>query len=86
MLIGAGLDSFVLRLAQSTPILKSLKLITLNTQALKIQSLQKLGHIPDHVEFVSIDFEKENSAHALKRSSYRSRNPRSFLGLERRIT
>lgn len=81
VLIGAGLDSFVLRLAQKYSDIKIFEVDHPDTQALKIQSLQKLGHIPDHVEFVSIDFEKENLAHALKRSSYDTKQPAFFSWL-----
>jgi len=81
VLIGAGLDSFVLRLAQKYSDIKIFEVDHPDTQALKIQSLQKLGHIPDHVEFVSIDFEKENLAHALKRSSYNTAQPTFFSWL-----
>ncbi|MCL6232746.1 class I SAM-dependent methyltransferase [Acinetobacter amyesii] len=81
VLIGAGLDSFVLRLAQKYSDIKIFEVDHPDTQALKIQSLQKLGHIPDHVEFVSIDFEKENLAYALKRSSYNTEQPAFFSWL-----
>ncbi|KAB0630349.1 class I SAM-dependent methyltransferase [Acinetobacter gandensis] len=81
VLIGAGLDSFVLRLAQKYSDIKVFEVDHPDTQALKIQSLQKLGHVPDHVEFVSIDFEKENLAHALKRSSYNIAQPAFFSWL-----
>lgn len=81
VLIGAGLDSFVLRLAQKYSDIKIFEVDHPDTQTLKIRSLQKLGHIPDHVDFVSIDFEKENLAHALKKSSYDTKQTAFFSWL-----
>ncbi|WP_180023240.1 class I SAM-dependent methyltransferase [Acinetobacter sp. YH1901134] len=81
VLIGAGLDSFVLRLAQKYSDIKIFEVDHPDTQTLKIRSLQKLGHIPDHVDFVSIDFEKENLVYALKRSSYNTEQPAFFSWL-----
>lgn len=73
VLVGAGLDSFVLRLASQYPQLKIFELDHPDTQKTKIAKLKKISksnQFPANVEFVSIDFEKEKLSDALLRSQY----------------
>lgn len=72
VLIGAGLDSFTLRLAKQYSQIKIYEVDHPDTQALKIKTLSQLGDIPDNVEFVPIDFEQEQLSDALQRSHYDS--------------
>ena len=81
VLVGAGLDSFVLRMAQHYPQLKIFEVDHPDTQKIKIHKLKKLGTIPSNVEFISIDFEKENLSDALLRSSYNTKAPAFFSWL-----
>ena len=81
ILVGAGLDSFVLRMAEQYPELKIFEVDHPDTQKIKIHKLKKLGTIPSNVEFVSIDFEKEKLSDALLRSSYDSKMPAFFSWL-----
>lgn len=71
VLVGAGLDSFVLRLAEKYPQLKIFEVDHPDTQKAKQAKLQKFGTVPSNVEFVAIDFEKERLFDALARSSYK---------------
>ncbi|MFW1690037.1 class I SAM-dependent methyltransferase [Acinetobacter ursingii] len=82
VLVGAGLDSFSLRLAQHYPDLKIFEVDHPDTQRLKIQKLKQLGDIPTNVEFVAIDFEKEALGEVLARSNYAQDRPAfySWLG------
>ena len=82
VLVGAGLDSFALRLAQHYPDLKIFEVDHPDTQRLKIQKLKQLGDIPANVEFVAIDFEKEALGEVLARSNYTQDRPAfySWLG------
>lgn len=70
VLVGAGLDSFVLRMAQDYPELKIFEVDHADTQKIKRYKLNKLGEIPANVEFVSIDFEHENLSDALLRHAF----------------
>lgn len=81
VLVGAGLDSFVLRMAQYYPQLKIFEVDHPDTQKVKIHKLKKLGTIPNNVEFVSIDFEKEKLSDALKRSGFDSKQAAFFSWL-----
>ena len=81
VLVGAGLDSFVLRLAEQYPQLKIFEVDHPDTQKIKIHKLKKLGTIPSNVEFVSIDFEKEKLSDALLRSSFKTTQPAFFSWL-----
>ena len=81
VLVGAGLDSFVLRMAQYYPELKIFEVDHPDTQKIKIHKLKKLGTIPNNVEFVSIDFEKEKLSDALKRSSFQTKQAAFFSWL-----
>lgn len=81
VIIGAGLDSFVLRQAALYPKLKIYELDHPDTQALKINKLRHLGKIPNNVEFVPIDFENEAITTALQHSSFESKQTSFFSWL-----
>lgn len=84
VLVGAGLDSFVLRLAEQHPQLKIFEVDHPDTQKTKIQKLKKIsknGQLPKNVEFVSIDFEKEKLSDALTRSGYHTTETTFFSWL-----
>jgi methyltransferase (TIGR00027 family) len=84
VLVGAGLDSFVLRLANQYPQLKIFEVDHPDTQKIKIQKLKKISRsdqLPTNVEFVSIDFEKEKLSDALARSNFQSKQPAFFSWL-----
>jgi len=81
VLVGAGLDSFVLRESHHYPILKIFEVDHPDTQAAKQAKLKKLGEIPATVEFVAINFEKESISEALTRSVYEPSAPAFFSWL-----
>lgn len=81
VLVGAGLDSFVLRESHHYPTLKIFEVDHPDTQAAKQAKLRKLGDIPSTVEFVAINFEKESISEALARSFYKPSAPAFFSWL-----
>ncbi|MCF0264576.1 class I SAM-dependent methyltransferase [Acinetobacter guillouiae] len=84
VLVGAGLDSFVLRLAQQYPQLKIFEIDHPDTQRTKLEKLKKLsntGELPSNVEFVGIDFEKEKLSDALARSGFQNTQAAFFSWL-----
>lgn len=81
VLVGAGLDSFVLRESHHYPTLKIFEVDHPDTQAAKQAKLKKLGNIPASVEFVAINFEKESISEALTRSLYERSAPAFFSWL-----
>ncbi|WP_347018661.1 class I SAM-dependent methyltransferase [Acinetobacter calcoaceticus] len=81
VLVGAGLDSFVLRESHHYPTLKIFEVDHPDTQAAKQAKLKKLGEIPASVEFVAINFEKESISEALARSLYERSAPAFFSWL-----
>lgn len=81
VLVGAGLDSFILRQAQYYPDLKIFEVDHPDTQAAKQKKLKEFGEIPTNVEFVAIDFEKESIADALARSGFQQDRPAFFSWL-----
>lgn len=70
VLVGAGLDSFILRQGTQYPNLTTFEVDHPDTQAAKQIKLSQFGTIPNNVEFVGINFEKESISHALARSGY----------------
>ncbi|CAM4126358.1 class I SAM-dependent methyltransferase [Acinetobacter pragensis] len=70
VLIGAGLDSFILRAAARYPELKIYEFDHPDTQNSKIKTLNLLGSIPNNVEFAPINFEHEKLSDALQRSGF----------------
>ena len=84
IIVGAGLDSFVLRLAEHYPQLKIFEVDHPDTQKTKIEKLKQISkskQLPANVEFVSIDFEKEKLSDALLRSTYDTKIPAFFSWL-----
>ncbi|MBP7880784.1 class I SAM-dependent methyltransferase [Acinetobacter sp. NIPH 1852] len=81
VLVGAGLDSFILRQAQYYPALKIFEVDHPDTQTAKQKKLKEFGDIPTNVEFVAIDFEKESIADALTRSSFQQEQAAFFSWL-----
>lgn len=81
VLVGAGLDSFTLRLAAQYPQLKIFEVDHPDTQQAKIAKLKTFGEIPHNVEFVAINFETEKLFDALNRSSYQTDQPAFFSWL-----
>lgn len=84
VLIGAGLDSFVLRLAEQYPQLQIYEVDHPDTQKTKIEKLKQVSkstQLPANVEFVSIDFEKEKLSDALLRRTYDTKSPAFFSWL-----
>lgn len=81
VLVGAGLDSFVLRESPHYPTLKIFEVDHPDTQAAKQSKLKKLGDLPPTVEFVAINFEKESISEALRRSLYQPSAPAFFSWL-----
>ncbi len=89
VIVGAGLDSFALRRPDLIGTLKIFEVDHLASQASKKARLQDSGfHLPGHVEFVAVDFERENLAQALGRSSYRQQQAAffSWLGVTHYLT
>lgn len=70
VIVGAGLDTSAIRIAQQFPHLKIFEVDHPDTQATKRQKLTKLGLSTQHIEFVAVNFERESIADALARSSY----------------
>lgn len=88
VLVGAGLDSFVLRQGADFPALTIFEVDHPDTQAGKQAQLAKLGAIPANVVFVPINFERESIAEALLRSRYQPDQPTffSWLGVTHYLT
>ncbi|MDR7015214.1 class I SAM-dependent methyltransferase [Acinetobacter sp. 3657] len=81
VLVGAGLDSFILRQTQYYPALKIFEVDHPDTQTAKQKKLKVFGDIPTNVEFVAIDFEKESIAEALERSGFQQEQAAFFSWL-----
>lgn len=81
VLVGAGLDSFVLRQGTQYPNLTVFEVDHPDTQAAKQAKLKQLGKTPDNVEFVGINFEKESISDALARSIYQQESAGFFSWL-----
>lgn len=82
VIVGAGFDSFVLRHADGRSGLRVFELDHPETQRVKLERIRSLNlALPDFVEFVEVDFEKEAVAEALARSSYQAALPAFFSWL-----
>jgi methyltransferase (TIGR00027 family) len=82
VLIGAGLDSFVLRRPAFSQSLEIFEIDHPATQALKIQRIKDCGiALPPSVHFIAADLASETLASALARSSFRNREPAFFSWL-----
>ena len=79
VMVGAGLDSFALRRPDLAPRLRVFEVDHPDTQALKQERLKEANaRLPAHLEFVAVDFEREDIAQALSRSSYQ-KDARAFF-------
>ncbi len=79
VILGAGLDSFSFRLPEWAAGVKVYEVDHPATQTAKCLRLAKLGlDLPNHLELVPADFEKENIADALSRSSF-SKDQKAFF-------
>jgi len=82
VIVGAGFDSFALRRRDLEPTVRVFELDHRDTQRAKRQRLLTLGvELPNNVEFVEIDFERESAADALTPSSYQPTRPAFFSWL-----
>lgn len=82
VIIGAGLDSFALRRGDLDGKISIYELDHPATQQAKKARVKALNLcLPEHHEFVPIDFEKENICDALAGSSYDPRKPAFFSWL-----
>jgi methyltransferase (TIGR00027 family) len=71
VIVGAGLDSFALRRCDLASKIKVYELDHPATQQSKRDRLEQLKiDLPENLEFVSVDFERESVGEALARSSY----------------
>lgn len=82
VIVGAGLDSYALRHPDPTGRVRVFEVDHPDTQRAKRQRLQALGlSLPANLEFVGVDFEKQELGVALGASSYRSDAPAFFSWL-----
>ena len=82
LLLGAGLDSFALRRRDLSRNLRVFELDHPSSQEVKRRRLSELTiDLPENLEFVPVNFEEENLADALARSSFRSERPAFFSWL-----
>ncbi len=82
VILGAGLDSFALRREDLGSSLKVYEIDHPASQQAKWSRLAKLNiDLPNNIELVSINFEKESVAEALARSSYSAERPAFFSWL-----
>jgi methyltransferase (TIGR00027 family) len=73
VLIGAGFDSFALRLPAFAANLKIFEIDFPATQGLKLQRIRECAlSLPDSVHFIAADLSQESVQQALARSAYRS--------------
>lgn len=89
VLLGAGLDSFVLRRRDLATTLRVYELDHPTSQQTKIHRLRQLRiDLPENLEFVAADLEEESVAEALARSTYIRRRPAfySWLGTVHYLT
>lgn len=82
VIIGAGFDSFALRHSDLQKKLRIFELDHPDTQSVKRRRISEIASgLPENVEFVSIDFEKETVADGLRRSTFRPDRPAFFSWL-----
>lgn len=72
VIVGAGLDSFIMREAKNYPELEVFELDHPATQVEKQRKLNQIGSIPNNVHFVPVNFETQSVAEALAKSSFSS--------------
>ena len=82
VIVGAGLDTFALRQPGLADTLTVFELDHPASQHLKRRLLDRIGVMPQNLEFVEADFECESVGDALQRSSFDSAEPcfLSWLG------
>ena len=83
VIVGAGLDSFALRRRDLEQSLRVYEVDHPDTQRAKREQLAARGlSLPPNLEFVAVNFETEDIAAGLRRSSYRAQQPTfySWLG------
>jgi methyltransferase (TIGR00027 family) len=78
--VGAGFDSFALRRRDLESKLRIFELDHPDTQQAKRERLGR-GGLPGNLEFVAVDFERENVADALARSTFEREQPAFFSWL-----
>lgn len=82
VLLGAGFDTFALRRPDLLGTIKMYEVDHPLSQHVKKERLQALApRLPDNLEFVPIDFERETLAEALTQSGYQSDQPAFFSWL-----
>lgn len=84
VLLGAGLDSFILRKRRYTPELRVYEVDYPSSQRNKCESLSRLPEwstSSDNVEFIPIDFETESLEICLARSTFCTSEPALFAWL-----
>ncbi len=82
VIVGAGFDSFALRRADLASRLRVFELDHPDTQRDKRERVNRLGvGVPENLEFVGVDFEKESVADGLRRSGFQSDRPAFFSWL-----
>lgn len=89
VIVGAGLDSFALRSSAATDALRIFELDHPATQSAKRQRLSSIGiALPGKLEFVPVDFERQELFAALRASSYAADQPAvySWLGTTHYLT
>lgn len=79
VLLGAGFDSFALRRPDLLAELHMYEIDHPLSQRVKKERIQKqYGQMPNNLEFVPVDFEKETLKDALYNSNYTSKQPAFF--------
>jgi methyltransferase (TIGR00027 family) len=82
VIVGAGLDAFALRRPDLRSKLRVFEVDHPDTQAMKKERLAATGaSLPDNLEFVAVDFEREDIAQALSRCSFHKDRPAFFSWL-----
>lgn len=79
VILGAGMDSYVLRHPELKDRLTIFEIDHPATQAVKRERIMKLtGKLPENLVFVPVDFEKQTIAEALDHTSFISTEPAFF--------
>ena len=82
VIVGAGLDAFALRRPDLKSKLRVYEVDHPDTQAMKRRRLKEIAPaLPENLEFVAVNFERESIAQGLSRASYRKDAPAFFSWL-----